>query len=152
MRSEFNVWYLDDACIAGDRDTVLNDLENMVTKLGELGLRVNSNKCEITLLGHNEQEAAVTTGMVQSILPGVRIVPKEECCLLGAPLSVEGIPVALRTKTEELDKLISRLELVDPHEAFVLLKNCFSIPKLQYILRTSPTFLFQDELVRLMKK
>ena len=152
MRSEFNVWYLDDACIAGDRDTVLHDLENMVTKLGELGLSVNSNKCEVTLLEHTEQEAAVTTEMVQSFLPGVRIVPKEDCCLLGALLSVEGIPAALKKKTEDLDKLISRLEFVDPHEAFVLLKNCFSIPRLQYILRTSPTFLCQDELVRFDEK
>ena len=57
----------------------------MVIKLGEVGLRVNSNKCEITLLGHTEQEGAVTTGTVQSIQPGVCIVPEEDCCLLGAP-------------------------------------------------------------------
>ena len=60
MRFEFNVWYLDDGCLAGDRNTVLNHLENMVTKLSDLGLRVNSNKCKIILLGHTEQEAAVT--------------------------------------------------------------------------------------------
>ena len=98
MLSEFKVWYLDDACITGDRYTVLSDLENMVTKLGELGLRINDNKCEITLLEYTEQESVVTTGMVHSILPGARIVPEEECCLLGARLSVEGIPVALRKK------------------------------------------------------
>ena len=28
------------------------------------------------------------------------------------------------------------------------LKNCFSIPRLQYILQTSPTFFCQDELIR----
>ena len=64
MRSEFNVLCPDDACIGGDRDTVLHDVENMVTKLGELGLSVNSNKCKITLMEHTEQEAAVTTEMV----------------------------------------------------------------------------------------
>ena len=55
-------------------------------------------------------------------------------------------------KTEDLEMLISRLEFVDLHEAFVLLKNCFSILKLQYILRSSPTFLCQDELVRCNEK
>ena len=66
----------------------MNDLENMDTKLGELGMRVNSNICKVTLMVHTEQEDAVTTGMVQ----------------------------------------------------------------LQYILRTSPTFLCQDELVRFDEK
>ena len=84
---------------------------------------------------------------MQLVLPGVRIAPKEDCCLLGAPHSVEGRSVALRKKTEELDQLISRLGFFDPHEAFVLLKKCFSVPRLQYIQRTSPTFLCQDELV-----
>ena len=68
----------------------------MGTKLGELDFRVISSKYEITLLEHSEQEAIVATCLVQLILPGVRIVPKEDCCLLGAPLSVEGNPAALR--------------------------------------------------------
>ena len=36
--------------------------------------------------------------------------------------------------------MISRIQLKHPHQAFLLLKNCFSIPKLQYISLTSPTF------------
>ena len=67
-------------------------------------------------------------------------------------LLVEGILAAFQKKIEDLDKLIGRLELVDPHEAFVLLKNFFSIPKLQYILRTTPTFLCENELVRFGEK
>ena len=78
----------------------------MVTKLGELGFRVFSNKCKITILEHTEQEVSLTTSLVHSILPGVCIALKE-CCLIGALLSVEGIPAALRTKTKNLDKLIS---------------------------------------------
>ena len=69
----------------GNRDTVFNDLENMVTKLGELGFRVNINECKITVLEHTDQEAAVTTGLFKLILPGVRRVPKEVCYLLGRP-------------------------------------------------------------------
>ena len=99
-------------------------LKTWSPELGKRGLSVNSNTYEIILLEHTEQEAALTTEMVQSVLPGVSIVPMEDCCLVGAPFSVEGIPAALQKKTEDLDKLISRLEFVDPHEAFVLLKIC----------------------------
>ena len=125
----------------GDRDTVLHDLISMVNKLGDVGWNVNSNDCEITLLQHTEEKTAIKNKMVKSILPGVRIVPKKDCCFLGAPPHpVEGIPAALLKKTEDSDKLLSRLEFVDPHEALVLLKNRFSIPRLQYTLRASTTF------------
>ena len=113
------------ALVFREIETVLNHLENMATKLADLGLRFNSTKCEMTLLKHTEQETAVTTEIVQSILPGVCIFPKENCCLLGASLSLEGIPAALRKKTEDLDKLISRLEFVKRQKAFVLLKYSF---------------------------
>ena len=33
-----------------------------------------------------------------------------------------------------------RLKEVDAHDALFLLKNCFAIPKLMYVLRTAPTF------------
>ena len=36
--------------------------------------------------------------------------------------------------------MIAKLSLLDPHQAFVLLKNSFAIPKLTYLLRSSPAF------------
>ena len=36
--------------------------------------------------------------------------------------------------------MISRLNSIDPHQAFVLLKNSFAIPKLTYLLRSSRAF------------
>ena len=42
--------------------------------------------------------------------------------------------------------MTQKLELLDRHQAFVLLKNAFAIPKLQYILRASPAYLCTDEL------
>ena len=50
--------------------------------------------------------------------------------------------------------MVSKLELIDPHQAFVLLKNSMAIPKLTYLLRSSPAYkeadLLQefDEIVR----
>ena len=42
--------------------------------------------------------------------------------------------------------MTSKLEVLNPHQAFVLLKNPFAIPKLQYVLRASPAYLCREEL------
>ena len=42
--------------------------------------------------------------------------------------------------------MTSKLEVLNPHQAFVLLKNAFAIPKLQYVLRASPAYLCREEL------
>ena len=40
--------------------------------------------------------------------------------------------------------MVSKLELIDPHQAFVLLKNSMEIPKLTYLLRSSPAYKESD--------
>ena len=40
--------------------------------------------------------------------------------------------------------MVSRLDVIDPHQAFVLLKHSFAIPKLTYLLRSSPAFQQED--------
>ena len=42
--------------------------------------------------------------------------------------------------------MASKLEVLNPHQAFVLLKNAFAIPKLQYVLKPSPAYLCREEL------
>ena len=42
--------------------------------------------------------------------------------------------------------MVSRLKQIDNHEALYLLRNCFSIPKLNYLVRTAPCFLEAEEL------
>ena len=45
-----------------------------------------------------------------------------------------------------LDDIIENLELIEPHQAFFILKNCLSIPKLIYLLRSVPCFKYKEEL------
>ena len=42
--------------------------------------------------------------------------------------------------------MTSKLEVLNPHQAFVFLKNAFAIPKLQYIPRATPAYLCREEL------
>ena len=37
--------------------------------------------------------------------------------------------------------MVSRLEQIDSHQALFLLRNCFSMPKFTYFLRSSPCFM-----------
>ena len=45
-----------------------------------------------------------------------------------------------------LGNIIENLELIEPHQAFFILKNCLSIPKLIYLLRSAPCFKCKKEL------
>ena len=56
-------------------------------------------------------------------------------------MNIQGIPGSIDEKRETLERITSKLEVLNPHQAFVLLKNAFAIPKLQYLLRASPAYL-----------
>ena len=51
MKSPANLWYLDDGCIAGPPDAVLADLQRIQAATNDLGLSLNSDKCELCFLG-----------------------------------------------------------------------------------------------------
>jgi len=68
------------------------------------------------------------------------ITDKREACLLGAPLSAVGVDEALKAKGAQLRDVTPRLRKLASHEAYYLLKSCFAIPRLQYLLRCSPVF------------
>ena len=57
-------------------------------------------------------------------------IPKEEITLLGTPiLQGPALDKALKTKVEDLDRAVSRLKLLQAHDALVLLKNSLSMPR-----------------------
>jgi hypothetical protein len=56
-------------------------------------------------------------------------------CLAGRKLDS-----ALNDCCVELRRAIERLALLDSHDALVLLRSCFSAPKMTYLLRCSPCF------------
>ena len=76
-----------------------------------------------------------TEALFRGLLPGVRVVEACDLSLLGAPVYMQGIPGTIHEKREALERMKSRLEVLNPHQAYVLLKNAFETPKLQYVLR-----------------
>ena len=48
--------------------------------------------------------------------------------------------------------MTSKLEVLNPHQAVVLLKNDFTIPKLQYVLRDFACLLLQRRVIYLRQR
>ena len=80
------------------------------------------------------------------MLPGVRVNHPANLQILGSPILESGIKNTLSKKRSILSQMSSRLLLIGSHPALFLLRNCFSIPKLLYILRSAPCYESPDEL------
>lgn len=73
------------------------------------------------------------------ISPGIIIV--NELTLLGTPITDNAFVKVFTKKLHQLQLLFSRLSELDNYQiAYYMLKNCLSVPKLIFLLRTSPTW------------
>jgi hypothetical protein len=148
VNTEFNVWYLDDGSLGDKPETVLRAVQKLVEDFRAVGLEVNQGKCELIILNHSREEELETEEMFRGVLPTLKVVPAHKSLLLGAPLHEEGVSAVIREKREGLERMVERLKLIDSHQAFTLLKNCFALPKLQYVLRASPAYTRVGDLER----
>ena len=87
-----------------------------------------------------------TEALFRGLFPGVTVVEACDLSLLGAPVDIQGILGTVNEKREALERMTSKLEVLNPHQAFVLLKNAFAIQKLQFVLRASHAYLCREEL------
>ena len=148
IEAELNTWFLDDGTIGDDVDSVLRAFDHLIEGFPELDEEINGGKCEIFMLNHTEEEAAQTEILFRQRFPTIKIMTPEHQDLLGSPLADEAVPRCLEEKHAELQRLTSRLVLIDSHPALILLKNCFALPKLMYILRSASAYKFPEHLAR----
>ena len=92
------------------------------------------------ILGMNNSAACSTLSLFQQIAPTIRTIAPNEAILLGAPLTTAAIGPSFQPKIDALSRLTTRLNSLHAHDALYLLRNCVAIPKLLYLLRTSPTW------------
>ena len=119
-------------------DTILQDLHTVERLAIDLGLQLNRTKSEIIC-----KDPIIVESMIQAA-PGLKAVNSDVVFLLGSPIgSLKSIEDAIGEKTEALQTLSKRLPYLHSHDAFCLLKHAFAIPKLLYILRSSPCFYLQ---------
>ncbi|XP_063385543.1 uncharacterized protein LOC134671614 [Cydia fagiglandana] len=142
LNSPLNVWYLDDGTIGGSPEAVIEDLKKLIPALREIGLEVNPTKCELYACGLVPDASSRS---LEELLPGIKKVNKASLSLLGAPIFPDGVSAALQTKKEALVAVRGHLGNLSSHVALTLLRNCFATPRMTYILRTSPSWLFVDD-------
>jgi hypothetical protein len=77
----------------------------------------------------------------QTVAPDIIIFDPATTVLLGAPIGgQQSVDRVLENKLGELKRLSDRLKQLRSHDAFSLLRTCFSLPKLQYTMRCSSYF------------
>ncbi|XP_026331470.1 uncharacterized protein LOC113238842, partial [Hyposmocoma kahamanoa] len=142
LDSPLNVWYLDDGTIGGSPEVVLQDLKRLGVALKAVGLEINPNKCELFNCGFINADVLEN---LMVLLPGIKQLDRSSVSLLGAPIFPEGVSSALQTKRLALLAAREHLSHLSAHVALVLLRNCLGMPRMTYILRTSPTWLFERD-------
>ncbi|KAF0288994.1 Ubiquitin carboxyl-terminal hydrolase 2 [Amphibalanus amphitrite] len=155
IRSPLNVWYLDDATIAGPADVVQSDLHSLAKALTELGLQLNPAKCEVAIIDAAPQLARnAAVDSIRSVLPEITEIPLHSVTLLGAPLLDASLTAAANGAAELIGRLCTRLTHLDRHTGLFFLVHYASAPRLQYLLRSAPLYKvvpalkLVDELVR----
>ena len=145
LSSDFRSFFLDDGVLAAKSQTLQEDYLRILDLVASLGLRVNPEKCKITVLKPDNDEVIQALRVVE---PKFKEVKLESLELLGAPLLPSAVEPVLLEKLDDLSRFSENLKLLDYHDAFFLLKNCFSIPRVMYYLRCAPCFLRPDILDR----
>ena len=142
--SELKVFYLDNGTLGGSVESVLHDYKMIQNTGKNLGLEVNSTKCELYCIRPESIDTSNIYEKFCSASPNqinLILLQDKDLTLLGAPILQDAIESTLTAKLKSLDLMIERLIEIDAHEALFLLRHCFSIPKLTYLLRNAPCFL-----------
>ena len=135
MKSELNMWYIDDGTLGGHLTDLLHDIDIIKSEGPHIGLTLNDCKCE--LISDDEE----VINYVRQLIPAVSTIDPSEAVVLGAPVGGgQVIDSVLQQKLVDLQRLADRLKLLSTHDGFFLLKNCFSLPKLMYTLRSAPCY------------
>ena len=134
LNSEFVAAYLDDCTMGASSSTLVSDFRFLEAEAAKLGLHLNRSKCE--LVGASEQ----TISLFKNSGIQIPVVPTESAFLLGAPLNQDSLDEAIREKNDDLLRMASRIKYLPAHDSLFLLRNALGIPKVVYLLRTSPCF------------
>lgn len=106
------MWYLDDECLDGKVNLLLNNFEIITKSFHKIGLEVNERKCVLI----TEDDRAVS--LFCRILSSIIIVKPQSAYLLGAPIDdITNADNALQTKPENLPRLCGKLKTLNAQDA-----------------------------------
>ena len=143
-----NAWYLDDGTLVGPPESLSAALDIIERDGPSLGLHLSRAKS--LLYAPSQSDAS------QSLLPPGIPITSGGFSLLGCPIGppsyCEEVLQSRITKVRE--SLVALHDMRDSHLETTLLRSCLALPKVMYVLRTSPpSYIMQaardfDEAVR----
>ena len=120
----------------------MEDLTQLIPKLSQIGLELNSRKCEFAQLSANMNTQRQSR--LASLLPGMKTRTKEDLTLLNSPVHPEATKLALTKSTTVIQRMCDRIKKLDSHTGLFFLTNYTSAPRLNYLLRTAPLYIEPD--------
>src|SRR5437867_3506901 len=132
LKAELSIGYLDDLTLAGAPSIVAEDVRR-VKEVGEsLGLHLNISKCE--LFAHHDLQVTCP------VLSSFSRQDISEANLLGAPLfQGPGLDQAWQDRCDDMARASTRLTELGAQDALILLRASFGAPRVQHLLRCSPS-------------
>ena len=107
----------------------------VVKEAEDIGFTLKLSKSEIITRDR------VTLDTLLVSLPGARVVDPAHATFLGSPHGDgESVSRAICEKTKALKRVSEKFVALSAHDALILLRKSFAIPKLQYLLQTAPCF------------
>ena len=127
LSSEFCVFYLNDETLGGSMEDVLQDLHTVQQVAEDLGFQLNGGKSEVICVDP-------TTGKsFLSAAPGLHVTSPNHVALLSSPLGdMDSISNTICEKINLLQAMGDRLQYLYSHDAILLLRHSFALPKLLY--------------------
>ena len=117
--------------------------------LSDIGLKVNPSKSEISNVSCDIFQSVMLA--IESALLGVTLTDLKNLGILGSPIDIKGCRIGVLKVVERLSAMSRRLESIDAHPAFLLLRNCFLMLHLLFKLRSSPCYRLLSELTQFDK-
>lgn len=132
MRAELTLGYLDDFTLGDHQGVVAKDVQRIIEEGRRLGLSLNVSKCELI--------ADPTTAVVDPVLQSFQRIAVQDASLLGAPLFPGPVLDSFWSeRCADLSRAVDRLGLICSQDALILLRASFSAPRVQHLLRCSPS-------------
>ena len=133
LGSELRIFYLDDGLIGGTTSAIMDDIRLIQSEAAVFGLRLNLNKSEFISQDHQENGLPQSTELL--------LVGSRDATFLGAPTGpLASVDLVLSKKIDALRVMGVRLLHFQRHDALLHFRHSFAIPKVLYLLRSSPCF------------
>ena len=146
LSSEIYIWYLDDATLGGPAESVFFGRTKMCYRVEKIGLEDDPSKCEVFIMSYPVDEFTELVTTLASDLPGLKRTELADMELLGSAIRDQAVKKAIANKLHTYRLTTHRLHQLNTHTGLFLLKNAFSLPRLIFLLRSSPCYRHSDDL------